>query len=134
MNRGQSLVELAICAPVVIVLALGAVALVQVAEARQSLEAATQAAVAAAARAPDAARARTAAGDRFTAMVAGTPLREPALRLDLGAFARGGAITAEANTSVELAWGGLLGLPREVTFTVTARTLVDRWRSRPAPA
>ncbi len=47
MKNGQALVELAICAPVVALLGVGAAAVVQIADAGAGLDAATQAAVAA---------------------------------------------------------------------------------------
>jgi Flp pilus assembly protein TadG len=130
LSRGQSLVELAICAPVVTLLALGAVALVQVADAKQGLEAATQAAVAAAARAPDAATAKSAAAQRFMEMASTYPLGRPVLRMTLGTFERGGLLIAESSASVELGWGGFLGLPNSIVLRATAETRVEAWRSR----
>ena len=134
MKRGQSLVELAVCAPVVTLLALGAVTLVHVTDARQGLEAATQAAVAAAARAPDAASAKSAARQRFMEVASRYPLREPVLRLTLGAFERGGSLIADSSASAELAWGGFLGLPDSIVLRATAETRVEAWRSRGAPS
>jgi len=133
MNRGQSLVELAVCAPVVTLLALGAVTLVQVADAKQGLEAATQAAAAAAARAPDAAGARLAAGQRFTDVAGGYSLREPTLRLTMGAFERGGPLVAGSSATVDLGWGGFLGLPGTIVLHATAETRIETWRSREPP-
>ncbi|HKV87107.1 MAG TPA: TadE/TadG family type IV pilus assembly protein [Candidatus Dormibacteraeota bacterium] len=134
MTRGQSLVELAICAPLVMLLAMGAVSLVHLAESREGLEAATQAAVAAAARAPDPVSARRAARDVFTSMVGGFPLTAPTLRLSLGDFARGGRIVAESSATVDLAWGGLPGIPGHMTLNATAESLVEQWRSHASPA
>src|SRR4029077_11882614 len=71
--RAQALLELALCAPVVIFLALAAVAAVQFASARAGLDAATQAAADAAARAPDPAAANESAQSRFESIVAGYP-------------------------------------------------------------
>jgi Flp pilus assembly protein TadG len=130
LSRGQSLVELAVCAPVVTLLALGAVALVQVADARQGLEAATQAAAAAAARAPDADTAKSAAAQGFMEIVSTYPLGRPVLRVTLGGFERSGLLIAESSASVELGWGGFLGLPNRIVLHCTAETRVEAWRSR----
>ena len=69
--RGQALVELALCAPVVLVLALGAVTAVQMIEAEAGLQAATSAALNAAVRAPDANAAIAAARSSFGSVIAG---------------------------------------------------------------
>ena len=74
MSRGQALLELSVCAPVVMLLTLGTVAGGQVIDARAGLDAATNAAAAAAARAPDPASAQSAAHARFQSMIAGYPL------------------------------------------------------------
>lgn len=132
MSRGQSLVELAVCAPVVTLLALGAVALVQVAGAKQGLETATQAAVAAAARAPDWASAKSAASQRFVEVASSYSLGEPVLRIALGGFERGGRLIADSSASVEVGWGGFLGLPNRIVLTAAAETRVEAWRSRGA--
>jgi len=134
LSRGQSLVELAVCAPLVTLLALGTVTLVQLAEAREGLEAATQAAVDAAARAPDAAGATAAARERFVALVGGYPLMDPTLRVSLGDFERGGVVVADSTASVDLGWGGFLGLPGRVVLVASAETRIEEWRSRaPSP-
>jgi Flp pilus assembly protein TadG len=65
MNGGQALVELALCAPVVVFLALGTAAVVQVEDAAAGLDAATHAAATAAARAPDPVTANAAALSAF---------------------------------------------------------------------
>ncbi|HXI95084.1 MAG TPA: TadE/TadG family type IV pilus assembly protein, partial [Candidatus Acidoferrum sp.] len=77
MSRGQSLVELAVCAPLIVLLTLGTAAAVQVVDASAGLQAATQAAAAEASRAPDAATAERTALARFEVMVADYPLRSP---------------------------------------------------------
>jgi len=88
VSRGQALVELAVCAPVVLLLTLGAVASVQLIDARAGLDAATKAAAAAAARAPDPATADSSARARFESMVAGFPLSSTQLSLSVGKFGR----------------------------------------------
>ena len=113
MSRGQSLVELAICAPVVLLLTLGAVATVQVVDAQAGLEAATQAAAAQAARAPGPALATSQAQARFASMIAGYPLRSAHLTIALGQFNRTDEVVATASGGVDVAWSALV-FPRVV--------------------
>ena len=77
-QRGQALLELALCAPVTLALALGAVSAVGVLDARSGLQAATDAAVSAAVRAPNHDAAIAAAQATFAAVVAAYPLRDAA--------------------------------------------------------
>jgi Flp pilus assembly protein TadG len=130
LSRGQSLVELAICAPIVTLLTLGVVAMVQVADATAGLEAATQAAAAAAARAPDPGSAQLAAEEQFSAVIDAYPLTAARLRLSLGSFQRGKTLFAESSAVVEIGWAGVLGLPRRLALSSTAETRVEAWRTR----
>jgi Flp pilus assembly protein TadG len=133
MSRGQSLVELAVCAPVVMLLALGAVASVQVIDARAGLEAATQAAAAEAARAPDAANAAIAARTRFDSMVAGYPLHSPSVSISIGTFSRTDEVVANATGAVDISWASLI-FPRRLTLGFQATVPLESWRShRPSP-
>ncbi|MFI5284200.1 MAG: hypothetical protein ACHQ0J_13870, partial [Candidatus Dormibacterales bacterium] len=104
MSKGQAFVELAVCMPVLILLALAGAALVQIADAKAGLQAATQAAVAAAARAPDAADARASARDRFAAIVVAYPLRNTSLTLSFGGFERSARVSAISYGSVDVGW------------------------------
>src|ERR1700675_2657008 len=112
----QALLELALCAPLVILLAVGTVASVQLAGARAGLEAATQAAATAAARAPDPATAMAAAQARFSSVVADYPMRSATLRVSVGDFDRAGHVTASSSALVDLGWAPLLLLPSQVTL------------------
>lgn len=133
MSRGQSLVELTVCAPVVTLLALGAVALVELEVAKEGLNAATHAAAGAAARAPDVESARWVAQQRFVDVAGAYPLSAPVLRLGLTTFQRGAVLTAESTASVDVGWGGFLGIPDRVLLQSTAEAVVDPWRSRGSP-
>lgn len=127
--RAQALLELALCAPLVILLALGTVAAVQVAGARAGLEAATQAAANAAARAPDPATAVAVAQQRFSSLVADYPLRSATLRVSVGDFDRGGHVTASSSARVDLGWAALLLLPSQVTLRSQVVRLLELWRT-----
>jgi Flp pilus assembly protein TadG len=128
-NRGQSLLELALCAPIVIFLALGAVATVQVAGARAGLDAATQAAVGAAARAPDPTSAAAAAQARFASVVSDYPLRDAALRLSVGDFTRAGEVTASSSAFVDVDWAAVLLLPSHVALQSQFVLRLEPWRT-----
>jgi Flp pilus assembly protein TadG len=129
--RGQSMVELALCAPILMVLTLGAAAAVQVAEANTGLAAATQAAAAAAARAPDPASAQNDAEQRFESMIGGYPLRSAVLHVTLGGFGRTDQVVAIASGSVDVAWAAFF-LPGSVALKSAAVVHVEPWRSRRA--
>ena len=129
---GQALLELALCAPLVLLLALGTVASVQVASARDGLEAATQAAAEAAARAPSAQAAMAAAEARFRDVVAEYPLRSSTLAVSVGNFDRGGSVVAVSSGTIDLAWAALLLLPGHVTLHSLVRLQLESWRSHNA--
>ena len=122
--RGQALVELALCVPVILVLALGAVTSVQVLEAESGLQAATSAALSAAVRAPNPDAAIAAARSSFATVIAGYPLSSPSISVALGAFARGSLLTADATATVEAAGA-------RIALRVHTALQVERWRSRP---
>lgn len=129
MSRGQSLVELAVCAPLLVTLALGTVAVVEIVDARAGLEAATQAAAADAAGAPDPAGAERAARERFASVIAGYPVRSAVLQITFGGFSRTDVVSAVSHGRVELSWpapsvAGALTLESKVTIPL------EPWRSR----
>jgi hypothetical protein len=129
-QRGQALAEVALCLPIVLALALGTVAVARVADARGGLDAATAAAVQAAARAPDPGRAALSALAVFDASVRAYGLGAPRLTLDLGGFQRGAAITGTASARVAIGFAPLPGLPAAITLTARAAARVEPWRSR----
>ena len=129
MKKGQSLVELAVCAPVVLMLVLVAVAAVELAGAQSGLDAATQAAVAAAARAPDAAQAVAAAEGRFGAVLVAYPVTDPQLALDAGDFGRSATVTATATGLVAVGPPGLGAIPATIRLHSRAVAPLETWRS-----
>ena len=128
MKRGQALLEFAVCAPVVLLLTLGAVAGAQVVDARAGLDAATKAAAAAAARAPDPARADSAARARFQPMVAGYPLSSAHLTVAVGQFSRTGEVLATASASVDVSWAAFV-ISRTVILESRCTVPIEPWRS-----
>ena len=128
MSRGQSLVELAVCAPVVILLALGSVAIVRIVDARAGLEAATQAAAAEAARAPDPVTAERAAQARFAAMITSYPVESPALHVTFSSFTRTDEVEATSSGRVQVSWSapGVFG---GLTIASSIAIPLEPWRS-----
>lgn len=122
--RGQALIELALCVPVILVLALGAVTAVQVLEAESGLQTATGAALDAAVRAPDANTAIAVARSSFASVIAGYPLRSPSISIAVGAFARGSLLSADATATVDSSGA-------HIALRVHSALRVESWRSRP---
>ncbi len=133
MSRGQALVELALCAPVVMMLALGSVAVVQIQDAAAGLEAATEAAAAAAAGAPDPIEAAAAAQQRFAAVASDYPLRAASIRLSAGDFSRAGELVASSSAIVDIGWAAM-GLPSSISLRATAVWRIEPWRTRRSPS
>jgi Flp pilus assembly protein TadG len=125
------MVELALCAPILMLLALGAAAAVQVADANAGLNAATHAAAAAAARAPDVDSAQSDAEQRFESMIAGYPLRSAVLHVTFGGFGRADQVVAIASGSVDVAWAAFF-LPGSVALKSAAVVHLEPWRTRRA--
>lgn len=129
-SHGQALVELAVCMPFVVLLGVGATAVVDVADAASGLRAATDEADAAAAGAPDAASARAAAQSRFAAVIADYPVKSPSLRLLDGAFARGATLSAVSTGYVDLGWAAMAVVPARIQIAAVASMRIDMWRTR----
>jgi Flp pilus assembly protein TadG len=130
-RSGQALLELALCAPVVVLLALGVAGVVQIQDAAAGLDAATKGAGEAASRAPDPRTADTAARTRFADVVSAYPLRGTVLRLSLGNFSRATELEVTSEAFVDVSWAGLV-LPHE--FKIHAHTVVhlEPWRTHRA--
>ena len=128
-RRGQALLELALCAPVAILLSIGTVAAVQVAEGRAGLDAATQAAADAAARAPDAASAVSAAQERFSSVIAGYPVHSTSLNVGVADFNRAALVTASSSAQIDLVWASFVLLPSHVTLQSQVVLRLEPWRS-----
>lgn len=131
--HAQALLELALCAPVVILLALGTVAAVQVAIARAGLDAATQAAANAAVRAPDAVSAAATAHERFSSVIAGYPVRSIKLVVGTGGFERSGEITVSSSAEVDLTWASFVLLPGHMTLQSQVVLRLEPWRTHKVP-
>ena len=132
MNRrhGQSLVELAICLPVLVVLTLGGAAVARVADARSGLDAATQAALAAAARSRDEASARSAGAQEFALAIAGYPVTGSALTLTAPGFDRGTTWVGRSTAWVDISFVPIPGLPRAIRVEASGAATIETWRSR----
>jgi Flp pilus assembly protein TadG len=128
-SRGQALIELAVCMPVVLLLGLGAAGVVEVADASSGLRAATEAAVDAASRAPDARLARDLAHERFASVVAAYPIKSPTFSLVEYGFARGSTLTGTATGVVDLGWEAMSFLPAAVDLRATATMRIEPWRT-----
>ena len=128
-NRGQAMLELALCAPVVILLAVGVAAVVQVEDASAGLEAATHAAASVAARAPDPVTANSAAHARFNAVVLAYPLRGATLQVSFGSFSRTDDVIATSEALVDIGWAGLV-LPHRLEVRARAVVRLEPWRTR----
>jgi Flp pilus assembly protein TadG len=128
-TRAQALLELGLCAPLVILLALGTAAAVQIAGARAGLDAATQEAANAAARAPDPSTAVAAARERFASIVADYPLRSATLSVSVGGFDRAGQVVASSSGLVDLGWAPILLLPSHVTLQSQVVLRLETWRT-----
>ena len=131
MSRGQALVELAVCAPIVALLGVGAAAAIQLADAQTGLDAAARGAVAVAARAPDPAQAQSAARSRFTTVAAAYPLRDAEMSLASGSFSRGATVVVTGSARVDVGWAALVFPQRTLDLHTTATAEIDPWRSRP---
>jgi len=132
LTRGQALIELAFCAPLVILLATGTVASIEVASARAGLDAATRAAAEVAARAPNSETAVAAGHQRFTELVTGYPMRSATLVLTVGDFSRTASVTASSSASVDIVWAEFLVLPGRLTLSSQVRVPLEPWRSHTA--
>ena len=130
-SRGQSLVELALCAPILMLIALGGAAAVQVADANAGLDAATHAAAATAARAPDAVSAVSDAERLFESMIAGYPLDSAVIHVTLGGFTRADQVVASASGSVDISWAAFF-LPARVALNSTVVVPLEMWRTHRA--
>ena len=130
--RGQALIELALCAPLVILLAIGTVVSIQITSARAGLDAATRAAAEVAARAPNAQTAIAAGHERFTEVVTGYPMRSPTLVISVGDFSRTASVMASSSASIDIAWAAFLVLPARLTIRSQVRLALEPWRSHTA--
>lgn len=133
LNRGQALLELALCAPVLLLIAVGVAAVVQVQDASAGLDAATHAAASVAARAPDPVTADSTAHARFATMVVAYPLGGATLRVSFGGFSRSADLAATSEAWVDVGWAGLV-LPHRFELRSRAVVRLESWRTHRIPA
>lgn len=131
-QAGQSLVEWAISVPVLLIFALGIIAVAQVVSEYMAVRQAASQAALAAARAPSAAAARQTAQQTAADAIRGSQVAGFQLQLEVGDFRRGGVATATATGYVSFASYPLIPqfLARQVRLSWTAHTLIEPYRSR----
>lgn len=133
-QSGQSLVEWAISAFVLLLFALGILAVGQIVSQYVALRSAASQAAFAAARAPSADAAQRAADDAARQAVHGSQLQDFHLALETAGFERGGTLTASAEGYVSLGAFPIVSqvLGRRVRLTWQAHALIEPYRSRMA--
>jgi hypothetical protein len=100
----------------------------QVIDARAGLDAATKAAAAAAARAPDPISAESAARARFQSMVAGYPLSSAHLTVTVGKFSRTDEVLATSSAHVDVSWAAFV-ISRTLMLESRCTVPIEPWRS-----
>jgi len=129
-RSGQALVELALCLPLLLLLGGTAWSAATLVQAREELDLACAAAASSAARAPDASAAQDAARIAFAQALSGDPPQTSNLRLDLGAFQRGGVMEAYASAVWPVGSGLSSLLPLQITLVASSAAVIEPWRSR----
>jgi len=131
-QAGQSLVEWAISAFVLLLFALGIIAVGQIVSQYVALRSAASQAAFAAARAPSADEAQRAANDAAQQAVQGSQLQDFSMTLETGGFQRGGTLTATASGDVSLGDFPIISqvLGQRVRLTWRAHALIEPFRSR----
>ncbi len=131
-QSGQALVEWALSALVLILFALGILAVGHVVGEYMAIRAAATQAAFAAARAPSAQAAQAAARQAAQEAVASSQVRDFQIRIDTAGFQRGATLTAEATGCVSLEPFSLISgvLGRCVPLRWAAHALIEPYRSR----
>ena len=131
-QSGQALVEWALSAFVLLLLALGILAVGQVVGENMAIRAAATQAAFAAARAPSAKAAQTAGLAAGLEAVRGTRVEDFQLTIDTGTFQRGTALTVTVRGYVSLAAFPIARqvLGDRVLMTWQAHALIEPYRSR----
>ena len=131
-QSGQALVEWTLSALVLILFALGMVAVGHVVGEYMAVRAAATQAAFAAARAPSEQAAQSAASQAAQEAVAGSQVRDFRITVDTGGFRRGATLTAEASGCVSLEPFALISrvLGRCVSLRWAAHALIEPYRSR----
>lgn len=133
-QSGQALVEWAISAFVLLLFALGILAVGQIVSQYVALRSAASQAAFAAARAPSADDAQRAAADAARQAVQGSQLQDFRLTVDTGGFRRGGTLTASVEGDVGLSEFPIISqvLGQRVRLTWQTHALIEPYRSRVA--
>jgi Flp pilus assembly protein TadG len=128
------MVEWAVVAFVLLLFALGILAVGQIVSQYVALRSAASQAAFAAARAPSADAAQRAADDAASQAVEGSQLQDFHLTLDTAGFERGGTLTATAEGYVSLGDYPIVSqvLGRRVRLSWQAHALIEPYRSRAA--
>ena len=129
-ERGSASIELALMAPVLVVLMLFVVLVGRLGQARADVDRAARDAARAAsmARTSEAAHERAAAAARTTLAESGVSCRSMTIGLDTGAFAPDSAVHASVGCNVDLSDLSLLGVPGSRTVTASFTQPVDAYR------
>jgi hypothetical protein len=132
-ERGTAAVELALVAPVLVLLLAAVVAAARVVDTKSAVLAVAREAARAASEAPDSAEARQAASERARQVAAGLGLdpRRLVISQDPGGFRRGEPYTVYVRYQVRLADLPALGvLPGSFVLSAEHSELVERFKSR----
>ncbi|MBL7489713.1 pilus assembly protein [Frankia sp. AgB1.9] len=130
-ERGSAAVELALLAPLLVLLALAVLAAGRQTEARMQVNDAAAAAARAATIARTPTDAVSAARDAVAGMTTGDTAgcQTPTVSLDVSDFVPGGTVTATVQCTVRLGDLTGLGLPGSVTLTASASEVLDKYRA-----
>lgn len=129
-DGGSATVELAVVAPVLVVLWLLAATFSTVTTARQRVEEAARAAAQAAAVAPDGGAAATeASAMAATGLGGGRPCAHVGVHTNTSAFVPGGSVTVTITCRLDLGGMAVLGLPPVATVSATTTAPLDRYRA-----
>ena len=131
-QSGQAMIEWAVSAFVLLLFALGIVAVGQIVTQYVAVRSAASQAAFAAARAPGEEEAQRVANEAAREAVQGSQLQDVSTSLDTGGFQRGGALTATVEGDVSLGAFPIISqvLGQRVRLTWQAHALIEPYRSR----
>jgi len=133
-QSGQALVEWALSAFVLLLFALGIIAVGQIVGEDMAVRSAATQAAYAAARAPSADAAQVAGQRAANEAAQGSQLEDLQVTIDTGGFQRGGTLTVTAHAYVNLSAFPIASqaLGRRVPLTWQSHALIEPYRSRTA--
>src|SRR5579859_1505894 len=134
-QAAQAMVEWALSAFVLMLFALGLLAVGQVVDQDMAIRSAATQAAFAAARAPSAQAAQAAGKSAAEDAIRGAQVQDFQLTIDTGSFQRGSILTVTAHGYVNLAAFPIASqvLGQRVALTWQAHALIEPYRSRTAP-